>query len=480
MRDIYARQRGVKDMTHGNPYKLMIGFAFPIFLSQVFQQLYNTADTLIVGRFLGTTALAAVSSSGPLIFLLSSFFIGTSMGAGIVISRYFGAGDPDKVSRAIHTNVAFGLVAGVLLTVTGVLLTPYFLRWMNTDPSVLPEAIEYFRYYFFGSLAMVMYNTLRSVMNSLGDSRRPLWYLIFSSVLNIGLDLLFVGVLHWGVWSAAVATVISQAGSVVLCLIHLCRKGNIYTISLRKIRFDGPILREIIRYGLPGGIQNSVIGFANVIVQSQINLFGAFATAAYGSYAKIEGFAFLPINSFAMGITTFVSQNLGADEKRRAKVGARFGIITSVVMAELIGVGFYFSAPYLIGLFDSTAEVVEFGVIQAHTCSLFYGLLAFSHAIAAVCRGAGKAFVPMAIMLSVWCVFRIIYILLVMRLVHTIGAVYWAYPITWGISSVIYLLYYLFSHWQNGFDDRHKGQDPPDLEEPDPFAPTAAPLPDVG
>ena len=465
-----ATRSGVKDMTRGNPYTLMIGFALPILLSQVFQQLYNTADTLIVGRFLGTTALAAVSSSGTLIFLLSAFFIGTAQGAGVVISRYFGAGDHEKVSLAIHTNVAFGLAAGGFLTVVGVLLTPYMLRWMNTDPAVLPEAIEYFRYYFIGSFAMVMYNTLRSVMNSLGDSRRPLLYLIVSSVLNIGLDLLFVGLFRWGVWSAAVATVISQAFSAVLCLVHLCRKNQIYTISFRKIRFDGPILREILRYGIPGGVQNSVIGFANVIVQSQINLFGQYATAAYGSYAKIEGFAFLPINSFTMAITTFVSQNLGAGAKARARTGARFGIVLSVVLAELIGVGFYLSAPYLIGLFDSTAEVLSFGVTHAHICSLFYGLLAFSHAIAAVCRGAGKAFVPMAVMLSVWCVFRVIYIILVMHFIHTINMVYWAYPITWGISSTVFLFYYLFSKWQDGFDAKASLV---------PVEPPEEPLPDV-
>ena len=455
--------RGVKDMTHGNPYKLMISFALPLLLSQVFQQLYNTADTLIVGRFLGTNALAAVSSSGTLIFLLLSFFIGTAQGAGIVISRYFGAGDDDRVSRAIHTNVAFGLCAGGFLTVFGVLLTPTFLKWMNTDPAVLPEAIEYFRYYFMGSMAMVMYNTLRSVMNALGDSKRPLAYLIFSSVLNVGLDVLFVGVAKWGVWSAAVATVISQGASVVLCLIHLCRRGQLYTLSLKKLKFDKEMLKEIIRYGLPSGVQNSVIGFANVIVQSQINSFGKFATAAYGSYAKIEGFVFLPIMSFTMTITTFVGQNLGAGYKDRVRKGARFGMIVASALAALIGVFTFFFAPQLIRIFDSTPEVVEYGTSQFHICSLFYGLLALSHAIASVCRGAGKAFVPMFVMLSVWCAFRIAYIVLVMHFVHKIEMIYWAYPITWSISTIIYVLYYHLSPWINGFDATRRGIEPPDL-----------------
>ena len=447
-----APRSTVRDMTVGNPYAHMAGFALPILLSLIFQQLYNTADTFIVGKFLGTDALAAVSSSGTLIFLMISFFAGTAQGAGVVISRYFGAREYDKVSRAIHTNVAFGLVTGVFLSVVGVLFTPTFLVWMKTDPDVLPQAIQYFRYYFLGVLAMIMYNVLRGIMNALGDSRRPLYYLIFSSVLNVLLDLLFVGGFRWGVWSAAVATVISQAASVVLCCIHLFKKGQIFTLEVRRIRLHWDMLREILHFGVPSGVQNSVIGLANVLVQTQINSFEKFATAAYGVYAKIEGFAFLPINSFSMAITTFISQNLGARQHDRAKKGARFGILVAVGMTELIGVVFYLLAPQLIALFDSTPEVVALGVQQARTVTLFYCLLAFSHAVASVCRGAGKAFVPMVVMLSVWCVIRIIYIMTVMHLYGEIGYIYWAYPITWGISSAIYLLYYLKSDWVHGFE----------------------------
>ena len=443
---------GVRDMTVGNPYRHMIGFALPTLLSQIFQQLYNTADTFIVGKFLGTDALAAVSSSGTLIFLLVSFFAGTASGASVTISRYFGAGDHDKVSRAIHTNVAFALLTGIFLTIVGVIFTPTLLTWMKTDPEVLPEAIEYFRYYFSGVITVVMYNSLRGIMNAVGDSRRPLFYLIFSSVLNVVLDLLFVGAFRWGVWSAALATVISQAASVVLCAVHLLKKGNVFTVEIRKIRAHGDMMKEILHYGIPAGIQNSVIALANVLVQTQINSFEKFATAGYGVYAKIEGFAFLPINSFGMAITTFVSQNLGAKKHDRARQGARFGILLAVIMTAVIGLLFYILAPQLIGLFDPTPEVVAFGVRQARTTSLFFGLLAFSHAVAAVCRGAGKAVVPMTIMLSVWCVFRIAYILTVMRIFGEIVYVYWAYPITWGISSVIYLIYYLKSNWVYGFD----------------------------
>lgn len=449
---IKTQNNHTKDMTAGNPYSLMLGFALPIFLSQVFQQLYNTADAFIVGRFLGTNALAAVTSSGTLIFLLISFFMGTAMGGGVVISRYFGAGDKEQVSRGVHTIMAFGIVSGVILTVVGVAFTPTFLVWMQTDPEVMPEAVEYFRYYFLGALAMVMYNICRSIMNALGDSRRPLYYLIFSSLLNVVLDLLFIAVFRWGVWAAAVATVISQAASVVFCMIHLLQKGNIFTVEINKIRFHRDMLLEIVRYGLPSGVQNSVIALANVIVQSQINSFGKLAMAAYGTHAKIEGFAFLPITSFNMASTTFISQNLGARQYERAKKGARFSILSAVLMAEAIGVCYYLFAPQLIGLFDQTSGVISFGVQQARTVALFYFLLAFSHSIAAVCRGAGKAFVPMCIMLSVWCVIRIAYIAAIMHWIGEIRYIYWAYPLTWTISSVIYLIYYLCSDWVHGFD----------------------------
>lgn len=453
--------KGTKDMTEGNIHSLMISFALPILLSQVFQQLYNTADSLIVGHFLGTESLAAVSSSGTLIFLLVSFFNGTAMGAGVVISKYFGAGNRENVSKAIHTNIALGLVSGTLLTIVGVVFTPTLLQWMKTDPDVLPEAIEYFRYYFLGALALVMYNICRGILNAVGDSRRPLYYLIISSVLNILLDILFVGVFKWQVWSAALATVISQMVSVVLCMIYLAKKGHIFTVELRRIRFHGDMLKEIIRYGLPSGVQNSVIAFANVIVQTQINSFGKFATAAYGTHSKIEGFAFLPIMSFNMATTTFISQNLGAGQHDRAKKGARFGILTAVILAELVGVIVYLLAPHLIKMFDDNPTVIQYGVTQARTACLFYFLLAFSHAVAAVCRGAGKAFVPMFVMLSVWCALRIAYIQAVMFFFpDNIGLIYWAYPITWAISSVIYLIYYNCSDWVHGFDkQKPKTQD---------------------
>ena len=348
--------------------------------------------------------------------------------------------------------LAFGIASGVILTVVGVIFTPTFLRWMQTDPEVMPDAVDYFRYYFMGALALVLYNICRSIMNALGDSRRPLYYLIFSSVLNVALDVIFIGFFQWGVWAAAFATVLSQAASVVLCMFYLLQKGNIFTVELRKIRFHKDILLQVIRYGLPSGVQNSMISLANVVVQSQINAFGKLAMAAYGAHAKIEAFAFLPITSFNMACTTFVSQNLGAKQYDRAKQGARFSILAAMLLAEAIGAVNFIFAPQLISVFDQSPGVVELGVMQCRILALFYCLLAFSHAVAAVCRGAGKAFVPMIVMLSIWCVVRIAYIALVVHFFGEIRYIYWAYPFTWALSSVIYLIYYLRSDWVHGFE----------------------------
>ena len=255
------------------------------------------------------------------------------MGAGVVIAKYFGAKDERGVSLAVHTDVAFGLVAGVVLTVLGVAFTPTILRWMKTPENVLPNSIIYFRIYFCGAIFVVMYNIFVGILQAVGDSKHPLFYLICSSLLNVVLDLLFVGGFHWGVWSAALATTISQGASVALCLIRLTKYETPYQLHPRLIRFHLPTLKNVIRFGLPSGVQNSIIAFANLVVQSNINTFGAAAMAGCGSYSKVEGFAFLPITCFAMALSTFVGHNLGARQYDRVKKGVRFGILCSVAVS---------------------------------------------------------------------------------------------------------------------------------------------------
>lgn len=440
-------------MTQGPIGKKIIAFALPIFLGNLFQQLYNTADSLIVGNFLGSNALAAVSSSGNLIFLMVGFFNGIAMGAGVVIARYYGARELNSVRKAVHTTIAFGLAAGIFLTIAGTVLTSRILIWMGTPADVLPESTVYFRIYFLGSLSFVMYNIFVGILQSVGDSRHPLLYLVFSSVINILLDLLFVGVMGFGVGAAALATIISQLISALLCFYRLvCKSPEDYRVSVRFIRFDLPMLRQIISNGLPAGFQNSIIAFANVIVQSNINKFGKMAVAGCGAYSKIEGFGFLPITCFALALTTFISQNLGAKEYERAKKGAKFGILCSIVTAEIVGIFIYFTIPALISAFNRTPEVIANGTAQARTVTLFYFLLAFSHCIAAILRGAGKASVPMLTMLCSWCILRVTYITVIVRFVPVINVIFWAYPLTWSVSSVFFLVYFLRADWVHGFE----------------------------
>lgn len=435
-------------LTEGSIAKKMTAFAIPIFLGNLFQQLYNTADSLIVGNFLGSNALAAVSSSGSLIFLLVGFFNGIAIGAGVVIARYFGAGQKKELQKAIHTTIGFGLISGLLLTVLGLILAPKILILMKTPPDVLPNSVRYFRIYFLGSVAFVLYNNFVGILQSVGDSKHPLYYLIFSSLINVSLDLLFVGVFHMGIGSAAAATIISQFVSAFLCLYRLTRKSpEEYRISLRKIQLDPYMLRQIISNGLPAGLQNSIISLANVVVQSNINSFGKLAVAGCGSYSKVEGFGFLPITCFSMSLTTFISQNLGAKKYDRAKKGARFGILCSLIMAECIGIIIYLASPVLISAFNSDPEVIAFGVQQAHTVTLFYFLLAFSHCLAGLLRGAGKSIIPMIVMMVCWCIIRVTYITVIVKLIPSIQVIFWAYPLTWTLSSIVFLIFYLKSDW---------------------------------
>ncbi len=441
-------------MTEGCIWRKIVKFALPICWGNLFQQLYNIVDSVVVGNYVGRDALAAISSTGSLIFLLVGFFGGIFMGAGVVISKYFGANKKESVQKAIHTSIAFAIIAGIILTVVGTLLTPQILRLMGTPDSVFSNATLYVRIYFMGILSVVLYNTSSGIFQAVGDSKHPLYYLIISSIVNVVLDLIFVVIFKWGIGGAAFATIISQTVSVVLSFYKLSTTNDVYKVDFKKIEIDPRILKEIIRLGLPAGIQNSVIALANVVVQANINVFGSVAMAGCGSYSKIEGFVFIPITSFAMSMTTFIGQNLGAKKYDRAKEGAKFGIITSIILAEIIGVLFFILAPQLISLFNGEPEVVQFGTSQSRTIALFYFLLAFSHCIAGILRGAGKAIVPMFVMLLCWCIIRVTYITITTHFIPMIQVVFWAYPLTWFLSSMIFLIYYLKSDWIHGFDKK--------------------------
>ena len=436
------------NMTEGSIWRHMVNFAVPVLLGNLFQQFYNTFDSIVVGRFAGKDALAAVASSGNLIFMMNAFFIGLTMGAGVIISRWFGGGDDERVEAAIHTDVAFGCVCGLLLTVVGMGFTPQILIWMRTPADVLPLSILYFRIFFAGSLASVLYNTFTGIMRAIGDSRTPLIYLIVASVTNIVLDLLFVGAFSMGVAGAAVATVISQLLSAILCAIRLMKMEGACRLVPRRVRFDVHQLKLITNQGIPAGLQNSIIAIANVVVQSNINTFGNDVMAGQGAYAKVEGFVFLPITAFSMALTTFIGQNLGAGKYERAKKGARFGVISAMLLAEGIGVVIYLIAPHAIALFNDDPDVIAVGAKAAHTEAFFYCALAMAHAVSAIMRGIGKAKIPMYTMLGCWCLLRVAYITVMLRYFRNVVVIFSAYPLTWLCSCVIFLICYLRIDWE--------------------------------
>ena len=359
-----------------------------------------------------------------------------------------------------------------MLTVVGVLLTPQILRWMGTPGDVIGNSIAYFRVYFLGSSAVVLYNMCASILQSVGDSRSPMKYLIFASLTNVVLDLLFVAVFRWGVASAALATILSQTLSALLAFRKLTHTGHSYRLSWRQVRFHGDMLRQVVYLGIPSGVQNSVISLANVIVQANIlhpeavdfslvsvailaasilvklwmshfnrvlgKKLGSAAMAGCGAYSKIEGFAFLPVSCFSMALATFVSQNIGARRYDRVRSGIRFGLLCSPLLAEAIGLGIFVLSPLLVAAFNSSPEVIAYGVADARTVSLFYFLLAFSHCCAGILRGTGRPIIPMAIMLATWCALRIAYITAVTHFIPDIRVIYWAYPLTWFLGGLLF------------------------------------------
>ncbi len=434
-------------MTKGSITKNLIMFAIPLFFGQLLQQLYNVVDSVVVGNVLGKEALAAVSTAGSLIFLMVGFINGLFMGNSVIIGKKYGAGDKEGVSIATHTGIAFAIIMGIVMTVWGYFFTPTILKWMGTPSDVMPNSVRYFRIYFLGGLGNILYSACCGVFQAVGDSRRPLYYLIVSTVLNTVLDITFVKFLGLGIGGAALATIIAQFVSAALAFSKLLRVMGPHRIYLNKLKIDWNILKKELMIGFPTGIQNSVIAIGNVVVQSNINAFGSVAMAGCGSYFKQEGFVFLPITCMCMALTTFVSQNLGAGNVDRVKKGSVIGTAIGVGCAEIIGAIVFIFSPIFLRIFSSEAAVVAVGVLQTRTESLFYCLLALSHCLAGIYRGAGKTTVPMIVMLSSWCLLRITYITIIVRIIPVVNVIFWAYPLTWCVSSIVFIIYYFKGNW---------------------------------
>lgn len=439
-----TRIRGNQDlsMISGSIEKSLLAFAGPLLLSSLLQQTYNAADSFIVGRFLGDNALAAVSSSSSLIFLMVDFFNGLFAGAGVLVANRYGGKDREGLFRAVHTTMAFGLIVGILMTFLGNILAPVLLRVMETPDVVMVESLAYFRVYFSGSLAFVLYNCCTGILRSIGDSIYPLIYLTIASVLNIILDIVFIGAFRQGVASAALATIIAQGLSAALCLWRLCRRKTDYQVLLPKIRFYGDSCKKTLQYGIPSGIQNSMIALSNVIVQASVNTFDVKAIAGCGVWSKLEGFGVLPVLSLSMALSTFVGQNLGAGRYDRVRKGSRYGILWCGALSAVAGVVLLAAAPFLTALFKNDPDIIYFSALRARIVTPFFLLLGISNGIGGILRGAGRAKESMMVYITAWCLMRIVLISIGVRIWPDIRMVFMVYPVTWTLSTVAFLWLY--------------------------------------
>lgn len=439
-------------MTEGVIWKEILLFSIPLLLGNLFQQLYNAVDSVVVGNYIGAQALAAVGSSAPVINLLVSFFMGLAVGAGVIISRYFGARKKEELHIAVHTSLALTFAAGLVMTLIGVLISPYVLQWVGTPSDVMESSVLYLRIYFLGILSVMVYNMGSGILRAVGDSRNPLYFLIVSSVTNIILDMLFVIVFHMGIAGVGWATLIAQTISAVLTMLLLMRTKEEYQVKLKHIRFHKHMLYEIVRLGLPSGLQNAIVSFSNVIVQSNINAFGSLAMAGCGSYTKIDGFAILPVMSYSMALTTFTGQNIGAKKYDRVKQGAKTGILMSVLTIVCISALLLMLGPNVLAIFSSDPTVINYGLYMMHVLAPGYIFLAISHAFNGIIRGAGITTVPMIVMVTCWCGLRMAWILTSVPLFHDIGVVFMGWPLTWIASALWLFLYYRKGKWMTRYD----------------------------
>lgn len=434
-------------MTEGSIFKSILLFALPLLLGNLLQQMYNTVDSIIVGNYVSMEALAAVGSSTSLINLLISFSQGTAAGAGVIISQYLGAEQKENTSRAVHTALTVAALLGVALAAAGALCSRPLLLWMKTPESVMPDAAAYLRVYSGGIVFTVLYNMAAGILNAAGNSRRSLLYLACAATINVGLDLLLIVKLGMGVSGAALATDISQGLSCVLALAFLLRVKAPYRVSLRELGIRKRMLEQILKVGLPTGIQNMVISLSNMLVQSSVNGFGEAAMAGFGAYMKVDGFNILPVISFSMAITTFVGQNYGAGKLDRVKKGVRMTILMEVVYTLVTAVVLLLLSGQVMRLFTPEAEAIAYGQLAMRYFCPFYWLIGIMHGLAGAVRGTGKTIPPMAVLLTALCLFRMLWLQFVQPHIGTIHGVLLQYPISWALGAVLMALYVWKGRW---------------------------------
>ena len=435
-------------ITEGPILRPLLAFFFPILLGTFFQQLYNTVDAIIVGNYVGTAALGAVGGSTAIIInFLVNLFVGISSGATVVIAQHYGAQQGEDVYEAVHTAVALALAAGGVITIAGILLSGPALRLMDTPEDVMDYAVVYLRVYFCGTVASFVYNMGASILRAVGDTKHPLYFLMAACLTNIVLDLFFVAVLGLGVFGAALATVISQVVSAVLVAISLLRPGNVYSVVPREVRFHREKLVGILRIGLPAGIQSNMYTVSNMVLQSRMNLFGTVTVAAYTAFEKIDGFYWMISSAFGVSITTFVSQNFGARKYQRLRQGVRVCLALTAGVSLAISLLFCLGAPVLLRMFSPDGEVIALGTHMMWYISPFYILFVCIEIFSGTARGAGDALKPMLLTCGGVCVLRVAWVVVVLSHYPAVETILVSYPISWGITSLLYLIYYFRGNW---------------------------------
>lgn len=441
-------------MTEGSVVKNILFFSVPLILGNLLQQLYNTVDSIIVGNYVGSNALAAIGSSTSLVYLLIAFSQGVSVGAGVVISQRLGQKNKEGVQTSVHTALALAGILGIILTVGGILFSKEILLWMNTPEEVLTDAVTYLRLYSAGMVFNVVYNMAAGILNAAGNSRRSLGYLAIASVTNLILDLVFIVGMKTGIAGAAIATNIGQMISCVLAIWFLVRAQTDYKVYLNKIKIHKSTAGLIIKIGLPTGFQNMVISLSNILVQSSVNSFGANAMAGFGAYMKVDGFNVLPVTSFGMAATTFVGQNFGAGKTERVKRGMWITLGIGILYTITTGILLLIFSETIMHLFSNDSAVIAYGQQAMHFFCPFYWVLSILHALSGTVRGTGKSIPPMVVLLISLCFFRVLWGQFVMPNIASIEGIFMLYPISWAIGSGLMILYTWKGKWLINYEKR--------------------------
>lgn len=431
-------------ITEGVIWKQLLLFFFPIVFGTFFQQIYNTADTVVVGRFVGKQALAAVGgSASQMVNLLVGFFVGLSSGAAVIISQFYGAKDEKNVRVTLHTAFAFSVAGGVILTIVGIGLSKPVLYWMNTPEDVIVDSVTYLYIYFCGMIFNLIYNMGSGILRAVGDSKRPLYVLIVTCILNIILDVVFVVAFDMGVAGVAVATILSQAVSAGIVVWLLVKSTEMYRLVPREIKVQGKSLKSILRIGVPAGMESVMYGISNLVIQVFVNGLGTDTVAAWGTLAKVDAIFWMVINAFSIAITTFVGQNYGAGKFARMRKSVKVCLAMSFVSAAVISVALILASEPIYRLFTTDENVIKIGVHMIRFMLPAYSVFVIVGILSGALRGAGKVLVPMLLTCGGVCSLRLIWLFTVGRMVPGIDTIMCGYPVSWSITAVLFIIYYL-------------------------------------